>query len=85
ILSGQQNSSNISWMQDAIGKKPAIVGFDLMDYSPSRVEHGASSSEIENAIDWHSQGGIVTVVWHWNAPKGLIDQPGKEWYKGFFG
>ncbi len=85
ILSGQQNSSNISWMQDAIGKKPAIVGFDLMDYSPSRVEYGASSSEIENAIDWHSQGGIVTVVWHWNAPKGLIDQPGKEWYKGFFG
>ncbi|MCE6998554.1 hypothetical protein LZG04_27695 [Saccharothrix sp. S26] len=26
---------------------------------------------------------MVTVVCHRNAPSGLIDQPGKEWWRGF--
>lgn len=84
ILSGQQDYSNVAWLQSNLGKKPAVVGFDLMDYSPSRVERGASTTEIEKAIDWDRQGGIVAVVWHWNAPKDLIDQPGKEWWRGFY-
>lgn len=84
ILSGQQDYSNVAWIQNNLGKKPAVVGFDLMDYSPSRVEFGASTTEIEKAIDWDLQGGIVTFVWHWNAPKDLINQPGKEWWRGFY-
>ena len=27
---------------------------------------------------------MVTFCWHWNAPKDLIDQPGKEWWRGFY-
>src|ERR1043165_6132408 len=26
----------------------------------------------------------TTFCWHWNAPKDLIDQPGKEWWRGFY-
>lgn len=56
-----------------------------MDYTPSRVERGTTSATIEHAIDWwHHYGGIVTFVWHWNAPKDLIDEPGKEWWRGFY-
>lgn len=84
ILSGQQDYSNIDWLQTHLGKKPAVVGFDLMDYSPSRVEYGATTTETEKAIDWDQQGGIVAFVWHWNAPKDLINQPGKEWWRGFY-
>ncbi|GIP24351.1 glycosyl hydrolase [Paenibacillus sp. J22TS3] len=84
ILSGQQDYSNVAWIQSNLGKKPAMVGFDLMDYSPSRVELGAATTEIEKAIDWDRQGGIVSFVWHWNAPKDLINQPGKEWWRGFY-
>ncbi|AWB45536.1 beta-mannanase [Paenibacillus sp. CAA11] len=84
ILSGQQDYANVAWLQTHLGKKPAVVGFDLMDYSLSRVERGASTQEIEHAIDWDRQGGIVAFVWHWNAPKDLIDQPGKEWWRGFY-
>ncbi|UUZ93440.1 hypothetical protein LJK87_01250 [Paenibacillus sp. P25] len=84
ILSGQADYSDLAWINDQIGKKPAIIGFDLMDYSPSRVERGASSHEIENALEWDRLGGIATVYWHWNAPAGLIDQPGKEWWRGFY-
>lgn len=84
ILSGQQDYSNVEWLQKNLGKKPAVVGFDLMDYSPSRVAYGAETEEIEEAIEWDRQGGVVAMLWHWNAPAGLIDQPGKEWWRGFY-
>ncbi|MFJ6195359.1 glycosyl hydrolase [Micromonospora sp. NPDC092111] len=84
VLSGQQDMSGIRWLEQNVGKAPAIAGLDLMDYSPSRVERGTSSTEVENALAWDARGGIVTLCWHWNAPSGLIDTPGKEWWRGFY-
>lgn len=84
ILSGQQDMASIQWLEDNVGKTPAVAGLDLMDYSPSRVERGTSSTEIENALAWDERGGITTFTWHWNAPAGLIDEPGKEWWRGFY-
>lgn len=84
MIAGQQEFSNLAWLENNIGKKPAMIGFDLMDYSPSRVEHGAKSMEVDKAIIWHKAGGIVTFVWHWNAPKDLINTSGQEWWRGFY-
>jgi mannan endo-1,4-beta-mannosidase len=84
LISGQQDADSVQWVQDHVGKTPAIAGFDLMDYSPSRVEHGATSQEVEHALAWDKRGGITTFVWHWNAPTDLIDQPGEEWWRGFY-
>ncbi|WP_408894500.1 glycosyl hydrolase [Paenibacillus taichungensis] len=84
VLSGQQDYGNLNWINENTGRKPAVIGFDLMDYSPSRTERGAISQEIRDAIAWHRQGGIVTLCWHWNAPIHLIDEPGKEWWRGFY-
>ncbi|MCM2410886.1 glycosyl hydrolase [Streptomyces sp. RKAG290] len=83
-LSGQQDTANIGWLEQNVGKAPAIAGLDLMDYSPSRQEHGATSQEVEHALDWDARGGITSFVWHWNAPSHLVDQPGKEWWRGFY-
>jgi mannan endo-1,4-beta-mannosidase len=68
------------------GLVPAIRGSDFMDYSPSRLEHGANpNGETERIISWAKQtGGIPTMMWHWNAPSGLIDTPGHEWWRGFY-
>jgi mannan endo-1,4-beta-mannosidase len=65
---------------------PAIIGSDLMEYSPSRyTRYDARRGETERMINWAQQtGGIVSLMWHWNAPSGLIDQPGKEWWRGFY-
>ncbi|OMF09993.1 glycosyl hydrolase [Paenibacillus sp. FSL H7-0942] len=84
MLSGQQDYSNLNWINENTGRKPVVIGFDLMEYSPSRTERGAVSQEIRDAADWHKQGGIVTLCWHWNAPTDLIDEPGKEWWRGFY-
>ena len=85
ILSGQYGGDvEFNRIKSVSGKTPLIRGFDLIEYSPSRVAHGATSTETEKAIAWHAQKGIVTFAWHWNAPKDLIDQPGKEWWRGFY-
>lgn len=85
MLSGQYGGSDeFDYLRDISGKTPVIRGFDLIDYSPSRVERGATSSEIEKAVVWDRERGITTFCWHWNAPTGLIDQPGKEWWRGFY-
>ncbi|TDC77835.1 glycosyl hydrolase, partial [Streptomyces hainanensis] len=84
ILSGQQSLDDIAWIEQNIGRTPAIAGLDLIDYSPSRVERGTTSQEVENAVSWDARGGITTFAWHWNAPAGLIDEPGREWWRGFY-
>nr|AAC44232.1 beta-1,4-mannanase [Caldicellulosiruptor saccharolyticus] len=87
ILSGQQSSGDgkeIQMIFDVTKRYPAVRGFDFMDYSPSRVEHGTKGTDVEEAIKWWKSGGIVAFCWHWNAPTGLIDQPGKEWWRGFY-
>jgi mannan endo-1,4-beta-mannosidase len=65
---------------------PAVRGSDFIEYSPSRIEHGANpNGETERVVNWARQtGGIPTMMWHWNAPTDLIDQPGKEWWRGFY-
>lgn len=89
-LSGQYasdkgvGSPEVQAIYELTGKYPAIIGFDLMDYSPSRVEYGANSKQIDYALDWGHLGGIVTLIWHWNAPVGLIDSVEHPWWKGFY-
>ncbi len=83
-LSGQQDQGSIDWVEQNTGKAPAIAGLDLMDYSPSRVERGTVGADVDHALAYDRRGGIVTLAWHWNAPSGLIDVPGKEWWRGFY-
>ncbi|MES2731853.1 MAG: CBM35 domain-containing protein [Bacteroidota bacterium] len=85
VLAGQQGE--MEYVFEKTGKEPALGGFDFMDYSPSRQEHGASSNETEIIIDWAKKGngnGIVSMMWHWNAPTDLIDTVGYEWWRGFY-
>jgi mannan endo-1,4-beta-mannosidase len=75
-----------TYLARSAGLVPALRGSDFIEYSPSRRAHGASpNGETERIIDWAQQtGGVVSMMWHWNAPTDLIDQPGKEWWRGFY-
>ena len=84
-LSGQQGYKHLEYIKEQTGKEPAIIGFDFMDYSPSRIEFGAKCTETKDIIEWTKSGGIATISWHWNAPKDLINEVGgKEWWSGFY-
>lgn len=85
IISGQQTLENAEWIYEQTGKYPAIFSSDLIEYSPSRVEYGSTSQEIEKMMDWAERGGLLSLCWHWNAPKGLFgNEAGKEWWRGFY-
>lgn len=85
ILSGQQTLIDSLTLLNKYGKEPAVTGFDLIDYSPSRVEHGGSDlSEVGDMLMWHNRGGITTLAWHWTAPTDLLNTPEQPWYRGFY-
>jgi mannan endo-1,4-beta-mannosidase len=96
ILAGQQGIDWADTVHSLTGKRPAVVGFDMMDYSPSRLfgSPPPEEGETERAIAWWKEhGGIVTFVWHWNAPTDLRDMVWDDgngniidasWYKGFY-
>lgn len=65
-------------------KTPALLGLDMIEYSPSRAANGSESTAIEKAIQFHEEGGIVAFSWHWNAPeKYLYNTESIPWWKGF--
>jgi mannan endo-1,4-beta-mannosidase len=95
-LSGQQDMAYARQIFANTGKYPAVLGLDLIDYSPSRVERAAppNPGAIEYAIDWYkNSAAIVAMLWHWNAPSGLLNTvyttpEGRvvdaSWYRGFY-
>ncbi len=87
VISSQQD--DVEYILEKTGKEPAIGSFDLIDYSPSRVQFGTSPQRTsEDIINWAKKGegrGIISLMWHWNAPTDLINQaPDKLWWRGFY-
>jgi len=79
----------VEYILEKTRKEPALGSFDLIDYSPKRVQNGAKPVRIsESCVGWAKKGegrGIVSLMWHWNAPTDLIDQaPDKLWWRGFY-
>ena len=92
-LSGIYADEDIAYVREKTGKTPAILGADLSDYSPTRVEHGAKPQGIApHLVEQAGRGLVLTLSWHWNAPSDLIDNAGKtddlppkqRWYMGFY-
>ncbi|MBR1567857.1 MAG: beta-mannosidase [Lachnospiraceae bacterium] len=86
ILSGQYSQDGMNGREFAVikketGKTPAVLGLDLIEYSPSRVVNGSKSMATQAAIGYWKQGGIVTFCWHWNAPEKYLTG---NWYSGFY-
>ena len=86
FISGQycdtgQYGKEFQVIKNATGKTPAILGLDLMDYTPSRTEKGTKGISIDLAKDFWESGGIVTFCWHWNAPTKYITG---QWYSAFY-
>jgi mannan endo-1,4-beta-mannosidase len=78
-------NSEIYYIKNTTGKYPALYGNDLIDYSPSRIEHGATSNATTDIVNWYKEKtGMVTVMWHWNAPTDLPDTNDQPWWSGFY-
>lgn len=87
IITGQFCEQGMYGLENAAvwrvtgGRYPAILGMDLMDYSPSRTERGTVGKTVDLAIDYWNKGGVVAFCWHWNAPSPYLTG---TWYSGFY-
>ena len=95
VIAGQQCDGGIygtefSAIKAVTGKYPALIGLDMMDYTPSRTVLGARSTAVEKAIEFSNKGGIVTFCWHWNSPTEYLkdgndpDNNNPRWWGGFY-
>ncbi|OZC01333.1 glycosyl hydrolase [Rubricoccus marinus] len=90
IYSGSPRTAEIDYVTSVTGKVPAIGGFDLIDYSPSRIQFGGAPRDwSEEWIGWaqtdaDGKEGIVNLMWHWNAPTDLYNTADQPWYRGFY-
>ncbi len=86
ILSGQYCDQGMYGMERAAiwrttgGEYPAVLGLDMIEYSPSRAANGSTSKAIEYALEYWEAGGIVTFAWHWNVPEKYLTD---IWWRGF--
>ncbi|MBO5054912.1 MAG: beta-mannosidase [Lachnospiraceae bacterium] len=86
ILSGQYCDKGLYGHEMACiwaetGKFPAMVGLDMIEYSPSRAANGSQGESIKYAKQAWEAGAIVTMCWHWNAPEPYLTG---QWYSGFY-
>ena len=89
-LTGQFAESStareIKAIQSATGQTPAMIGFDLMNYTSCYAHYLPSNvsklKTTQNIIDWvNEEGGIATVTWHWYAPVQYIKDD--KWTSSF--
>ena len=70
MLLGQYDSIGTNIETDSIykftGKYPAIRFGDLMQLTTD--DPSLSEADLEKSIEWHENGGIVGLMWHWYAP-----------------
>lgn len=76
----------VDYVASVTGKRPVIVGLDLMEYSPSRLQYGADPQNlIADAIDKvQNQKMVLALAWHWNAPMHLVNDDKEPWWRGFY-
>ncbi len=75
ILLGQYDSIGTTIETDFIhtttGKYPAIRFGDMMQFTTDNTT--LAEADLEKALQWHKDGGIVGLMWHWYAPLGEQD------------
>ncbi|MBQ9376088.1 MAG: hypothetical protein IJU04_07130, partial [Ruminococcus sp.] len=85
----EDNSSEVNAIYNATGKKPALIGLDLLDYSQSNVtQHGTNGNSINIAKNVHNAGGIVEICWHWRMYDEYLksgdDNGNPRWWGAFY-
>ena len=88
ILTGQHTQTmaqeELYHIEAVTGKRPALLGFELLGYSPNIRRETADEAclrevdenqgTLERAWEWAEAGGIITFTWHWFAHLGGRDK-----------
>lgn len=84
VILGQHTQSRgqeeLSYIKSVTGRLPALVGFELLSYSPNinyldtdeecMKEVSDNYGTLRNAWEWADKKGLITFTWHWFSPLG---------------
>ena len=84
ILTGQHTQTiaqeELKLIREKTGKEPALLGFELLSYSPNInyldtdeeciTEITENLGTLKKAWEWAEKGGLITLTWHWFSPLG---------------
>lgn len=84
ILTGQHTKTRgmeeLHHIEKITGKQPALLGFELLSYSPNinyldtdddcMAEVADNYGTLRQAWEWAAKKGVVTFTWHWFSPLG---------------
>lgn len=80
----EADDENLNYIYNRSGRTPTLIEGDLINYSPSRVEHGSNPGNYtEEFIELDDFGYALGLCWHWNAPTNLY-RDGEPWWSGFY-
>lgn len=82
IITGQHTQDmvqpELKKIMEVTGKKPALLGFELLSYSPNINYYDTDEDCIKEVIDnrgtlqkaweWAADKGLITFTWHWFSP-----------------
>lgn len=84
VITGQHTQSmaqeELHYIEDITGKQPALLGFELLSYSPNinyldtdeacMTEITDNFGTLKRAWEWAQAKGLITFTWHWFSPLG---------------
>ena len=84
-LVGVYANKDAKYTQSVTGRQPAVMGGDLMRYSPGFLLHSSGTQhEVERLIAAHQRGQLVTLSWHWASPLGALNTLQEPWFRSFY-
>ena len=73
------NINEAKWVYQHTGKWPAINFFDFIHHPFSSKGGWIDYTNITEVYNWHRQGGVVGIMWHWNVPANQSGQYSFYW------
>lgn len=84
VITGQHTQSmaqeELHYIEEVTGKQPALLGFELLSYSPNINYHDTDDEcmkevadnigTLKRAWEWAGKKGLITFTWHWFSPLG---------------
>ncbi len=84
VITGQHTQTmaqeELHHIEAITGKKPALLGFELLSYSPNinysdtdepcMTEVAENYGTLKRAWEWADEKGLITFTWHWFSPLG---------------
>lgn len=82
LITGQHTQTmaqeELHYIEDVTGKQPALLGFELLSYSPNinyldtddecMTEVQENYGTLKRAWEWAEKKGLITFTWHWFSP-----------------